>query len=684
MSFSFEDKINDAIKEGNLDYYGNIKNYKHETPNLALAEPTEEEQRAEERGNWLEHGGPFGRPVFPNIDGNGNGNGGNGNGGNGHDDKNKPTATKSIPIVTEEDINFVITTIKKEAAYDEPSIKQLFYGMCTALTKLGMGHKVNSRDSGSGKSYLLGKVASYFPKKHVLILQGASDKAFQHRQGELVIKDEETGKLKPVEPMIEELEDKAEGLDPNTNGNGKELRKIQKEINKLKEKSQKLVNLDNTITLIWDTPQDNLLSNLMSLVSQDGEEDSQEYIYTNDKLQGKSNVLQGMPVIFYTRVIDDTRNLRAEEIARRFVNVSPNSTKEKIREANRIISKRYGLLPEEFDYQIVSNDDKQRAKEIVANLVEHLKVHTKHLGPKESGIRIVFEETLGHTMPYDVVFQMTVFERLERYLSIITKAKMCSRPRFVHRKTGAFYPVPDYQDLKDTFGLMETAGSNVRPYLAVMYNEVIYPLYDGIEAKRTDGVTTEQFKGLRVQEIIDGVKDKLHFNISNKRIHDKYLTPMVELGLINWAKSELRGNEKIYYPADIEAKKVHSLFPTEDMRLVVTEKALYPTKYNIEQSYRIRSKLSSDGGSKNIFEIYRLEDHLGNEITIGELVGRYLNNPELCSSEGWHLPPYYSEGSYTVRIEKPLVGFENKGNYSPDSEVLRNLTEDIPPPRPTF
>jgi hypothetical protein len=459
--------------------------------------------------------------------------------GNGHDD-NK---SKSIPIVTEEDIDFVIATIAKEAACDGPSIKQLFYGMCTALTKLGMGHKVNSRDSGSGKSYLLGKVASYFPKKHVLKLQGASDKAFQHRQEELVIKDEETGEFKSVEPMIEELEDKAEELDPNTNG--KELRKIQRDIKKLKEKSQKLINLDNTITLIWDTPQDNLLSNLMSLISQDGEDDQQEYIYTNDKLQGKTNVLNGMPVIFYTRVIDDTRNLRAEEITRRFVNVTPNSTKEKIREANRIISKRYGLLPEEYDEEIVSNDDKERAKTTVANLVEHLKAHTKHLKPKESGIRIVFEETLGHTMPYDDVFQMTVFERLERYLSIITKAKMCSRARFVHRKTAAFYPIPTYQDLKETFKLMETAGSNVRPYLAVMYNEVIYPLYDQIKAPRTDGTTTEQCKGLRVQKIIDGVKDKLHFTISNKRIHDKYVTPMIELGLINWIKCELKGNEKI-------------------------------------------------------------------------------------------------------------------------------------------
>src|SRR5262245_43226731 len=96
-----------------------------------------------------------------------------------------------IPKVSENDIEFVIQTIKKEDRYDEASIKQLFFGMSTAFTKLGMGHKVNSKDSGAGKSYLTNKVAGYFPVKHVLILGGASNKAFQHKQGELVIKDED-------------------------------------------------------------------------------------------------------------------------------------------------------------------------------------------------------------------------------------------------------------------------------------------------------------------------------------------------------------------------------------------------------------------------------------------------------------------------------------------------------------
>ena len=198
--------------------------------------------------------------------------------------------------------------------------------MATAFTRLGMGHKVNSRDSGAGKSYLTNKVAGYFPDQHVQILGGASNKAFQHKQGELVIKDEDTGKYKPVEPLIEELEEQAQDLDPQTKG--KEIKTIEKEIKSLKKKAHKLINLDNTVIVIQDTPQEGLLANLMSLISQDGEKD-QEYMFVDDKLQGASNIIHGMPTIFYTRVLDDSRNTRSEEIFRRFVNVTPSATKEK-------------------------------------------------------------------------------------------------------------------------------------------------------------------------------------------------------------------------------------------------------------------------------------------------------------------------------------------------------------------
>jgi hypothetical protein len=76
-----------------------------------------------------------------------------------------------------------LETIYKEAPHDKTSIKQLFYGMCSAFTKTGIPHNVNSKDAGAGKNYLIDLVAKYFPDKYVEQLIGASDKAFLHKRG---------------------------------------------------------------------------------------------------------------------------------------------------------------------------------------------------------------------------------------------------------------------------------------------------------------------------------------------------------------------------------------------------------------------------------------------------------------------------------------------------------------------
>ena len=204
---------------------------------------------------------------------------------------------------------------------------------------------------------------------------------------------------------------------------------------------QKLINLDNTIILIQDTPEDAFLVNLMSLSSQDSQK-NQEYIFADKSSSGKiiqgSNIIRGMPVIFTSRVVDDTKHVRFKETNRGSINVTPNVTKQKIETANRLIGMRYGLLPEEYDEKVVSSQDKEKARRIVSLIVEKLKAHSKKLKPKESGIKIPFESTISHFIPSDSVWGMTVTDRTMRYLSIITKVHLDSRPRFINMETGAF------------------------------------------------------------------------------------------------------------------------------------------------------------------------------------------------------------------------------------------------------
>lgn len=347
--------------------------------------------------------------------------------------------------VTSQDIQFILEIMKKEAPYDIVSIKQLFFGMCSAFTKLPIHHNVNSRKSGSGKTYDLILVSGYFPNRYVLSFIGMSDKALLHEQGIQVMVDEETGNTILVEPItedhkrtIEELQKKLEN--PHIKKEEKkelksQIKQHEKEIRDICDKSEKLIILDNRIILLLDTAQEGLYNTLMSLISQDTSKD-QLYEFTDKQASGKlgssKNRLRGTPAIFTTQVIDDTRQLRYQEKNRRFIHVTPDTSSEKIASAKRLMGKRYGLLPEEYNEQVVDSADRERADEIVSLLVDKLIDHSKLFKPKESGIKIPFEESISHGIGgNETEWSMTVMDRLMRYLVIVTKANMDSRPRIM-------------------------------------------------------------------------------------------------------------------------------------------------------------------------------------------------------------------------------------------------------------
>ena len=88
--------------------------------------------------------------------------------------------------MTKKEIDFALATIYKEAENDRISIDQIFLGMCSAFTKLPMPHNINSKDAGAGKSYILNKTVSYFPREYVWSFIGVSTKAILHKSGKMV------------------------------------------------------------------------------------------------------------------------------------------------------------------------------------------------------------------------------------------------------------------------------------------------------------------------------------------------------------------------------------------------------------------------------------------------------------------------------------------------------------------
>ena len=159
----------------------------------------------------------------------------------------------------------------------------------------------------------------------------------------------ENGDYVPIEPIIAEIEadiselnaeiesEKAkEPKERDTNlirENKKQIQEKANEIKKLISAQCKLIDFGHIpIILAQDTFQDEFFQTLLSLISQDSERD-QEYTFVEQSGSGKfgtrTNILTGTPVIFTTRVIDDTENKRFAEKNRRFINVTPNTSEAK-------------------------------------------------------------------------------------------------------------------------------------------------------------------------------------------------------------------------------------------------------------------------------------------------------------------------------------------------------------------
>jgi len=240
-----------------------------------------------------------------------------------------------------------------------------------------------------------------------------------------------------------------------------ELKDRKIELADTKKRIQKLIMLDNKIILLMDTAQDSLYSALMSLISQDIQRDQKYKFVEQSGHSGKfgttTNRLRGIPALFTTQVIDDTRQARHHEKNRRFVHVNPDTSIRKIDSAMRLIGQKYGLLPEEYDEDVVSSADEERAKKIVDRLVKKLIHHSKPFKPKESGIKIAFTKAIKNGIGGDPndVWRMTVMDRVMRYLTTITTINMDSRPKLIDTETeGKFFLITTFEDLRETLQLM--------------------------------------------------------------------------------------------------------------------------------------------------------------------------------------------------------------------------------------
>lgn len=386
-------------------------------------------------------------------------------------------------------IEFIMGVISKEVKDDDKLVRQIFYTMLSSAAKNPTNLAINA-PTGEGKSYGLHKVGSLFSDDVVIFLSGMSDKALFHRKGMIVVKgaDGEYFSLRLLLRGIDSRLEKIKNQKKNTQNSGRidelnaEADELEKEKEKLKNDAVKLIDLTGKVLIFMDTPREELFSALMPLLSHDKYETTYEFVDKNEGITTNTNILRGWPSFIFSQAIDFSGYERAEEIQRRFLISNPKMDIEKYKKAADLITLKYSIPDEIYQDQVVSDKEREKAKQLVAQILENIQKLSQATKPNRNNIIIPFVQTVRNSLNITKALDMTSTERIFNCLSLLPIINSHKRPKLVIQnskdKSDTVIQFALFQDLQETLYLMENT-SGVRPFVMEWFEKVFMAAFQG-------------------------------------------------------------------------------------------------------------------------------------------------------------------------------------------------------------
>ena len=548
-----------------------------------------------------------------------------------------------IDYKIEDKIKYLLDVILNEARKEEKLSYQLIMTMLSAYSNNPINLLINA-PSGVGKNYVINIVSSLFPQSDIVSLAGMTDKALFHRSGTLVIKNE-NGEYESIEDKIanidKEIEEKEHEITQSHDKNVKQgLRSLITNLNQDKKNlvkdSRKLIDLSNKIIIFLDTPSQQLLSGLLPLLSHDKYEIEYEFTDTHNGIKTKNNVLRGWPAIIIAQALDYSKSPRFPEYQRRFITTNPKMTKEKYNEAINLIFDKCSVPDKVYQNEIVSDEDKDKAKEIIKGLKEQIQDICSNVKPGKNNVIIPFRDLILESIPKEKALDMTRANRLSTYLSFLPIVYFHNRPRLTLVKKGdtkiQTIPIATFEDLQNTISLMEYSDG-VRPYILEWYYDVFLKAFndkgDKVDTKiNSKGETLEEPRvALTSQDIIKKYKEEYNENLNSKQLLESYLYQLINQGYIDKIDSVIDRRAKIYYPI-ITTKKYINLFENvksnnilQQKKKIIVKSTIFPSKEHIISKIEPILKYYSENGY-----FINIKNHLNEEISLDELVDHYFGN----------------------------------------------------------
>jgi len=409
----------------------------------------------------------------------------------------------------------------------------------------------------------------------------------------LVIKDEITGEYKSIETQLTDIEEQIrektrDECSYRTADDKTKRQDIRNAIQILEEQkkellgnSKKLIDLSNKIIIFLDTPPVHLLSSLLPLLSHDEHEIEYEYVDTTNGIKTRSNILRGWPAVVIAQALDLSNSPRFAEYQRRFITTNPTMTQEKYNEAIKLISIKFSDPDLIYQHNIVSDYEKDKAREIIKGLKEQVQAICSHLELGKNNVIIPFRELILQSLPQEKVTDMTRATRLFIYLSFLPIVNYDKRPRIEIGIEGdlsskQIITIATFEDLIKTISLMEYSDG-IRPYILEWYYEVFQIKYQEkgeiADSKiNSRGETLEETRpAVTSNDLITKHKEVHKEVLSSKRLLESYVYPLLNHGYIDKINSVIDKRANIYYPV-IETKKYKNFFENNESNNFSQEK----------------------------------------------------------------------------------------------------------------
>jgi hypothetical protein len=376
-----------------------------------------------------------------------------------------------------------------------------------------------------------------------------------------------------------------------------------------------------------DTPSHTLLEAVMSLLSHDHHEVEYHFVDNFNGIKTKTNVLRGFPTVIFTAAIDYSKYQRWPEIQRRFIVTNPKMTPEKYKESIELMGAKNGLPDFVYDATVVSEEEKNQARELIKELKEKILYISERNGIDSRNVFIPFYETIEKSLATEQASDMTIAQRLYNYMTLLPVVHIEKRPRLVTRREGdpilKVCPFATFEDLQESIYLMEYSNG-VRPYVLEWYNEVLLKMYNEMNNVTLDN---DGSTGLTSRQLADTTFQTKRRRFSSKQILENYIEPLINSGYLDKVENKEDRRSYLFYPVlNIKQKKLFDMTKSNNLSqqnvISIVDSTMFP-----DRNYIISKIQGVLRYSSQIHKITKLENHEGKEITAEEVVDQYYKDP---------------------------------------------------------